>query len=193
MLVPLGRAKGFPFRVLQSMVLFGLSSAGFPTGGSGLRQTLSPAPKPTSFPLPSTGRLYSHREAPLLLMQLFESNTRYSCLQAARPDFSRSQLRLPDNNNSATKTQANRPVETPLFLWERHFVPSSKNIPECQNNDKVSEEPRFACFQTLRAGDATRRPTNQHFQLFTDSLLTVGRWYANYELRAQVNRGSAEL
>jgi len=71
MLVPLGRAKGFPFRVLQSMVLFGLSSAGFPTGGSGLRQTLSPAPKPTSFPLPSTGRLYCHREAPLLLCTTF--------------------------------------------------------------------------------------------------------------------------
>ena len=92
----------FSSRVLQSMVLFGLSSAGFPTGGSGLRQTLSPVPKRTSFPLPSTGRLYSHREAPLLLMQLFESNTRYSGLQGDRPNFSRSQLRLPENNNPAT-------------------------------------------------------------------------------------------
>ena len=119
MLVPLGRAKGFPFRVLQSMVLFGLSSAGFPTGGSGLRQTLSPVPKRTSFPLPSTGRPYSHREAPLLLMQLFENNTHYSRSQPDRPNFSRSQLRLPDNNNPATKTQAKMPVETPTFLWER--------------------------------------------------------------------------
>jgi hypothetical protein len=27
-------------------------------------------------------------------------------------------LRLPENNNPATKTQANKPVETSLFLWE---------------------------------------------------------------------------
>jgi len=83
MLAPLGRAKGFPFRVMQSMVLFGLSSAGFPTGGSGSRPNAFTCTQRTSFPLPSTGRPYGHREAPLLLMQLFESNTRYSGLQAA--------------------------------------------------------------------------------------------------------------
>jgi hypothetical protein len=33
-------------------------------------------------------------------------------------NLSCSQLRLPDNNNPATKTQANNPVETPPFLWE---------------------------------------------------------------------------
>ena len=82
-LVPLGRAKGFPFRVMQSMVLFGLSSAGFPTGGSGLRPNAFTCTQTNQLPLPSTGRLYSHREAPLLLLQLFESNTRYSGLQAA--------------------------------------------------------------------------------------------------------------
>jgi hypothetical protein len=52
-------------------------------------------------------------------MQLFENNTHYSRSQPDRPNFSRSQLRLPDNNNPATKTQANKPVETSLFLWER--------------------------------------------------------------------------
>jgi hypothetical protein len=54
----------FPFRVLQSMVLFGLSSAGFPTGGSGCDQRFHLYPNEPASHFPqraghtATGRLH---------------------------------------------------------------------------------------------------------------------------------------
>jgi hypothetical protein len=107
-------------------------------------------------------------------MQLFENNTHDSRPQPGRPNFSRSQLRLPDNNNPATKTQANKPVETPPFLWERALRRRLGKRTDCQNQ-KVAEWPWFACFQSLSVGHAAERRTNQHFELLTGSLLMVGR------------------
>lgn len=128
MLVPLRRAKGFPFRVMQSMVLFGLSSAGFPTGGSGLRPTLSPVPNEPASHFPqragstATGRLHC-------CLCNFSRVTHVTQVCKRRQTAPCSRLRLPENNNPATETQANKPVETSPFLWESTSCRSRRTPP----------------------------------------------------------------
>jgi hypothetical protein len=135
-LVPLGRAKGLAFRVMQSMVLFGLSSAGFPTGGSGCNQRFHLYPNEPASHFPqragstATGRLHC-------CLCNFSRVTHVTQVCKRRQTAPCSPLRLPDNNNPATKTQAKQSVETPTFLWERallcgrvHFAVVSKKIPD---------------------------------------------------------------
>ena len=117
-LVPLGRAKGFPFRVLQSMVLFGLSSAGFPTGAQGRDQRFHLYPNEPASHFPqragstATGRLHC-------CLCNFSRVTQVTQVCKRRQTAPCSRLRLPENTNPATETQAEQPVETSPFLWER--------------------------------------------------------------------------
>ena len=97
-LVPLGRAKGFPFRVLQSMVLFGLSSAGFPTGAQGRDQRFHLYPNEPASHFPqraghtATGRLHC-------CLCNFSRVTQVTQVCKRRQTAPCSRLRLPENTN----------------------------------------------------------------------------------------------
>ena len=95
----------------------GLFSAGFPTGAR-VRLTLPRQPyEPAShFPL-GAGHI-GHREAPLLHLQLFKSNTGYSSMQLANRLVLSSVSRLPENINDPHIPQLTPPVERPQILWE---------------------------------------------------------------------------
>ena len=101
MLVPLGRAKGFPLRVMQSMVLFGLSSAGFPTGGSGLRQTLSTCTQTNQLPTSLNGQAIQPPGGSTAALCNFSRVTHVTQVCKRRQTAPCSRLRLPENNNPA--------------------------------------------------------------------------------------------
>jgi hypothetical protein len=154
MLVPLGRAKGFPLGSCNQWFCSACPLRDSLQGAQGCvkRFHLYPNEPASHFPqragYSATGRLHC-------CLCNFSRVTHVT--QVCKATGQTSPARNCDFLRITTRQHKHKPTglwKPRPFCGKGRFGTVSKSIPECQNNHKVAEQPRFACFQRLQVGDA---------------------------------------
>ena len=175
MLVPLGRAKGFPFGSCNQWFCSACPLRDSLQGAQGCvkRFHLYPNEPASHFPQraghTATGRLHC-------CLCNFSRITHITLVR--NPTGQTSPARNCDSLTITTPQQKHKP----RCLWKpRPFCgkgtspPSlSQTIPECQISHEAAELARFACPKRSPVGDPSERRTNPHLELLTGSMPTVG-------------------